>query len=423
MQIKAPKGCRDIYGVEAGQLQYLERVYYDLAKKFGFQEIRVPTFEQTELFQRGVGETTDIVNKEMYTFEDKGGRSMTLRPEGTAPVVRAYLEHGMANLPSPLKLFYSMNVFRYERPQKGRYREFQQFGMELIGASGALAEAEILSFLDSFFKKLGLVDYQLALNSLGCNACRSAYNEKLKDYLVEHSSELCPDCVGRSQRNPLRCLDCKNPNCAPVLNSAPLPADLLCSDCQAEFTKLLAALDQLGINYYLAPRLVRGLDYYTGTVFEFQSDKLGAQTAILGGGRYDKLIAELGGEPTPAVGYAFGVERLRLELEAGGLLPEFQPRADLSIVSFADTGVEALVLANNLRAAGLVVDCDLMGRSFKAQMKQANRQGARYLLVLGTDELQAEEVEIKRLSDGSTAMVLKSEITKYIKQSEEANGR
>lgn len=418
MSIKAPKGCRDIFEPEVKQIQYLERVYRETAEAYGFMEIRVPTFEQTELFQRGVGETTDIVNKEMYTFMDKGGRSMTLRPEGTAGVVRAYLEHGMANWPSPVKLYYNYHVFRYERPQKGRFREFQQFGMELFGAPGAMGTAEILSFLHSFFQRLGLHDYSLQLNSIGCQDCRPVYNETLRSYLALHREALCPDCQSRLERNPLRCLDCKNPKCQEIMAEAPLPSDCLCASCAEEEAALLEILARLGVSYELNRQLVRGLDYYTGTVFEFVSDELGAQSAFCGGGRYDNLVAELGGAETPAVGFAFGVERLRLELEAKGLLPEGETRPVLQLISFADTADEALILAAKLRQTGLRIETDILGRSFKAQMKQASRLEPQYIAILGVDELAAGQVELKRQADGQTEKIALEALAQFLLEGE-----
>lgn len=414
MMIQAPKGTKDIYGNEAANVRWLEDMFADVATRFGFAEIKLPTFEHTELFQRGVGDATDIVQKEMYTFLDKGDRSITLRPEGTAGTVRAYLEHGMASEPSPLKFFYCLNNFRYERPQKGRYREFTQFGVELFGSESPMAEVEVLSLLVTYFAALGLDEYQLHLNSIGCADCRPAYHAELKAFLEAHHDELCEDCQSRYATNPLRTLDCKNESCQAVLQDAPKPAEHLCEACDAHYADVKRGLDQLGIAYEEDPKLVRGLDYYTRTVFEFLSDGIGAQSAICGGGRYDDLVETLGGPPTPAIGFAFGLERLRLELEARGIPMQGTEQPDLYILAFDDTRGAALKLAQDLRGVGLAVETDIMERSFKAQMKHANRINARKLLVLGTDELEAETVQVKDMASGEDVDVPKDELDEYL---------
>lgn len=414
MMIQAPKGTKDIYGTEAANVRWLEDMYADVATRFGFKEIKLPTFEHTELFQRGVGDATDIVQKEMYTFLDKGGRSITLRPEGTAGVVRAYLEHGMPSEPSPMKFFYCLNNFRYERPQKGRYREFTQFGVELLGSESPLAEIEVLSFLVTYFAAIGLDEYELHINSIGCDKCRPTYHAELKKFLAAHHDELCEDCQARYETNPLRTLDCKNEKCQLVLEDAPKPADYLCDDCDIHYTHVKEGLDQIGIEFEEDPKLVRGLDYYTRTVFEFVSDGIGAQSAICGGGRYDNLVETLGGPPTPAIGFAFGLERLRLELEARGIEMPGVERPDLYILSFEDTRGPALHLAQRLRAEGLTVETDIMERSFKAQMKHANRIYAKHLLVLGSEELKADTVQVKNMASGEETEIAKAELDDYL---------
>lgn len=401
MKIQAAKGTYDILPEATPAWRMLEKKFHKVCRSFNFQEIRLPTFEQTELFQRGVGDSSDIVQKEMYTFIDKGGRSMTLRPEATAGVVRAFLEHGLSSEPSPQKLYYIMNNFRYEKMGKGRNREFHQMGCELFSSPEADADAELISLLDIFFKQLGLHDIKLKLNSIGCAKCRPAYFAVLKDYFQDKLGMLCQNCQDRFDRNPFRILDCKEDSELDIIKEAPLQKDYLCPDCQAHFTCLQKALDNLQINYEVDGHIVRGLDYYTRTVFEFISENIGSQGTICGGGRYDGLVEELGGQRTPAVGFALGVERLLLELESQKIDLEGQRGPDLYLLAFPETSNQAEKIAYDLRFKGFSVEYDLMKRSFKAQMKYANRIKAKYLLVLGQDELASGQVRLKHMADGS----------------------
>lgn len=400
MKISAPKGTRDILPAEIGNWQRAEQVFADICSRYSYQEIRLPTFEQTELFQRGVGDTTDVVQKEMYTFLDKGGRSMSLRPEGTAGVVRSFLENGMASWPSPVRLWYNITAFRYENVQKGRYREFHQFGCEVFGAAGPVADAELISLLALFFAELGLGQTALHINSIGCPVCRSVYHEKLRDYLRPQLADLCPTCHDRFEKNPLRILDCKELKCQPIARAAPALLDHLCPDCQAHFDGLCRNLDELGIAYQIDKGIVRGLDYYTRTVFEFVSEHVGTQGTICGGGRYDSLVESIGGPATPGIGFALGVERLLMELAAQGITQPAAARPTVYMAALGEAAVKARSLCARLRQSGVRAEIDLMERSFKAQMKYAGKSGARYLLVLGTDELERGEARLKELASG-----------------------
>ncbi len=405
MKIQAPKGTYDILPGATPAWRMLEKKFHEVCRSFNFQEIRLPTFEQTELFQRGVGDSSDIVQKEMYTFIDKGGRSMTLRPEATAGVVRAFLEHGLGSEPSPQKLYYIMNNFRYEKMGKGRNREFHQMGCELFSSAEADADAELISLLNIFFKQLGLHDIKLKLNSIGCAKCRPDYFTVLKDYFKDKLGCLCQNCQDRFDRNPFRILDCKEDCELDIIKEAPLQKDYLCPDCQEHFNRLQQALDNLGISYEVDGHIVRGLDYYTRTVFEFVSENIGSQGTICGGGRYDGLVEELGGQKTPAVGFALGVERLLLELESQEISLAQRTGPDLYILAFSETADRAEKVAYDLRSKGFCVEYDLMKRSFKAQMKYANRVEAKYLLVLGQDELVSGQLRLKNMADGSEQIV------------------
>ncbi len=397
MKINAPKGTRDILPGEIAGWQHVERVFADVCARYGYQEIRIPTFEQTDLFERGVGDTTDIVQKEMYTFEDKGGRSMSLRPEGTAGVVRSFLENGMASLPSPVRLYYNITAFRYENVQKGRYREFHQFGVEAFGAQGPAIDAELISMLDLYFKSLGLEKTSLRINSIGCPQCRCEYQQKLKAFLEPHLSELCGNCQERFNKNPLRIIDCKEDQCQAITADAPTQLDHLCPDCQIHFDGLKDQLDALALDYTIDPRIVRGLDYYTRTVFEFISDHVGTQGTICGGGRYDGLIAEVGGPQTPGIGFALGVERLLMELEAQSVpLPAARP-ITLYLAYLGGGEMAARSICYRLRKKGIRVDTDLMNRSLKAQMKFAGKSGAEFIMVLGEDEIESGQAGLRSL--------------------------
>jgi histidyl-tRNA synthetase len=401
MKISAPKGTRDILPADIAAWQQAERLFASVCTRYGYQEIRIPTFEATELFQRGVGDTTDVVQKEMYTFDDKGNRSMTLRPEGTAGVVRSYLENGMASWPSPVRLWYNITAFRYENVQKGRYREFHQFGCEVFGSEGPVVDAELISLLTLFFKEIGLGQTSLRINSIGCPVCRTAYNEILKDHIRPHLSTMCPTCNDRFEKNPLRIIDCKEKQCQPVTKTAPALLDHLCPDCQTHFDGLCHQLDELGIAYTIDKGIVRGLDYYTRTVFEFVSEHVGTQGTICGGGRYDGLVESIGGPHTPGIGFALGVERLLMELAAQGVATDAAPVPLVYIAGIGErAAAKARQLAYQLRQAGIQAEVDLMNRSLKAQMKYASKTGALFTLVLGDDEISSGTGKLKAMADG-----------------------
>ncbi|MEA5048932.1 MAG: histidine--tRNA ligase [Eubacteriales bacterium] len=399
---KAPKGTKDVLPEQSYQWQYLEALIRDIVKKYGFLEARTPVIEHTELFLRGVGETTDIVQKEMYTFQDKGERSITLKPEGTAGVVRMFVENNLFAETQPTKMYYLYNpVFRYERPQAGRLREHHQFGVEFFGASRPTADAECISVATELLSKLGCGGLTVRLNSIGCPKCRPNYHETLKSYLRGHYDELCETCKVRFEQNPLRVLDCKVESCQKIANDAPVISDYLCEECREHQNSLLKLLDGMGIHYVIDPRLVRGLDYYTKTVFEITSESIGSQSAVCGGGRYDGLVEEIGGPHTPAVGFGLGMERLLLVLENTGMQIDKPVRYDLYLASMGQEAEEkAFFLANDLRRKGVKVEIDHVGRSVKSQLKYADKVGARYVLVLGGDELSKNEAKLKRMSDG-----------------------
>ena len=401
MNLNAPRGTRDILPEEAERRRALERAFADVCERYGFGEIRVPTFERTELFVRGVGDASDIVRKEMYTFTDKGDRSLTLRPEGTAGVARAYVEQGMSSWPAPVKLWYNMNMFRYEKMQKGRYREFWQLGCEVFGSDSPQADAQVIGLLETFFRELGLGEVDLEINSIGCPLCRADYHEALRQYYAAYVEDMCEDCHDRFERNPLRMLDCKEAYCQSLAMKAPSQLDYLCDECKVHFDKVKSYLDEMEMSYRLNSRLVRGLDYYTKTVFEFVSSHVGTQGTICGGGRYDGLVREIGGIDVPGVGFALGVERLLLELDAQNVPFGKAQSPDLFIASFPSTAANALDLAQTLIRSGLKVETDVMGRSLKAQFKAADRMEAHYVLVLGDTEVSISRGKLRRLSDGS----------------------
>ncbi len=399
---KAPKGTRDVLPEQSYQWQFLEARIREIVKKYGFLEARTPVFEHTELFLRGVGETTDIVQKEMYTFLDKGERSITLKPEGTAGVVRMFVENNLFGETQPTKMYYLNNpVFRYERPQAGRLREHHQFGVEFFGAARPSADAECIAVATELLGSLGCGGLTVRLNSIGCPKCRPHYHEALKAYLREHYDALCDTCKVRFEQNPLRVLDCKVESCQKIADGAPVIGDYLCEECRDHQDHLLVLLDGMGIRYVIDPRLVRGLDYYTKTVFEITSESIGSQSAVCGGGRYDGLVEQIGGPHTPAVGFGLGMERLLLVLENTGFSIEKPVRYDLYIGSMgAEAEEKAFLLADALRKSGAKVEIDHVGRSVKAQMKYADKLGVRYVLVLGGDELSNGEAKLKRMSDG-----------------------
>ncbi len=399
---KAPRGTQDCLPGESYKLRFMENALGETAGNFGFREIRTPVFEHTELFMRGVGDTTDVVQKEMYTFNDNGNRSISLRPEGTAGTVRAFLEHGLFNEPLPQKYYYLTSCYRYEKPQAGRLREFHQFGVESLGTGSPAADAEIISLAHQIFDFFELDSIRLEINSIGCPECRKHYHEALLQYFNEKKGELCETCLSRLERNPMRILDCKSPVCSAIAEGAPVVIDFLCEECETHFGKVKKHLDAMDIPYTVNPRIVRGLDYYTKTVFEFVSDSIGAQGTVCGGGRYDGLIKELGGNALPACGFGMGIERLTMLLDAQGKkLPE-EPRPSLYIAPASpEQSYLAMKLVNDLRYEGLSALTDLGDRSLKAQMKYANKKNALYTAVLGEDEAAKGSVNVKNMDTGA----------------------
>lgn len=398
---KAIKGTQDILPDSVYKNQFIEQTLLDIAGKFGFREIRTPVFEHTELFQRGVGETTDVVQKEMYTFDDKGGRSITLRPEGTAGAARAFLEHGLFNEALPQKFCYIINCYRYEKPQAGRWREFQQFGVEMLGAAHPAADAEVISLANEVFAFLGIEGIELQLNSIGCPECRKKYHAALKEYFEARKEELCPTCLGRLEKNPMRILDCKSPICKEIAEGAPAIIDYICEDCSKHFESVKKYLDKMNIEYTVNPRIVRGLDYYTRTVFEFVSTEIGAQGTVCGGGRYDGLIEELGGSHVPSLGFGLGTGRLLMLLEAQGIELPQPSSCDIYIAPMGENAsYEAAAIVADLRAGGISAQTDVVGRSLKAQMKFADKIGAKYTMVLGDDEIASGKAKIKNMDSG-----------------------
>ncbi len=397
----APRGTQDVLPEESYKWQYIEQTLTALSQKFGFHEVRTPVFEHTQLFDRGVGDTTDIVQKEMYTFEDKGGRSITLRPEGTASVVRCSLEHGLLGRSLPLKMSYLIDCFRYEKPQAGRYRQFRQFGAEVFGSQHPACDAELIAFVSQIFETLGVGDIGVEINSIGCPKCRPMYHDKLRAYFNQHIDQLCPTCRERLEKNPLRILDCKNDSCKEVAAGAPKGIDNLCEECHDHFEGVKTRLDAMGIRYTVNPQIVRGLDYYTKTVFEFVSQNIGAQGTVCGGGRYDGLVQTLGGAPTPAIGFAIGLQRLMLVMEHAGAFMGRDTVCDLYIASIGEAAsVKSQQIAMDLRRQGFFCESDVQGRSLKAQMKYADKLGARYTLVLGDDEIAAGRGKVKNMETG-----------------------
>lgn len=402
MLTQAPRGTFDLYGQELLEWKNVEKEIERVTSEFNFKEIRTPIFEHTELFLRGIGDTTDVVQKEMYTFEDKGGRSITLRPEWTAGVGRAYLEHSLYAEVQPTKLYYVGPCFRYEKPQAGRNRQFSQFGCELYGAADPAADAEVMALAHTLLQRLGITNVTLHINSLGCPDCRRRYNRVLTDYFESRKDKLCPTCQERLTRNPLRILDCKSPICQEIVKGAPSTLDSLDDECRNHFEELQRRLMAMAIPFEVDPGIVRGLDYYTRTVFEFVCNDIGAQGTVCGGGRYDSLIEELGGAPTPAVGFAMGIGRLLLARQALQAAPAVSEPLDIFVGSMgARASVQAGELALQLRRAGYTAETDIMGRSVKAQMKYANKLGARYTAILGDDELDQNRIRLKNMQDGT----------------------
>lgn len=401
-----PRGTNDVVPGEIELWQELEEKIREVCRAYGYQELRTPMFEHTELFQRGIGDATDIVEKEMYTFEDRGKRSLTLRPEGTAPIVRAFLENNLGSGALPVKLYYYGPMFRYERPQAGRYRQFTQFGFEVLGSSDPLLDVEAIALPLELYKSCGLSGFEVQINSIGCPNCRPSYREELVNYFEPHVDRLCKSCQSRLDKNPLRLLDCKVESCQEILEGAPQITGHLCGECREHFDQVLAYLEALGISYKLNPHLVRGFDYYTKTVFEVTSSELGSQNAIGAGGRYDGLVEELGGKPTPAVGFAVGVDRLLLALKGQGKLQAKVKGPDAYLVHFGgESKLKAAQVLQFLRGRRFWAELDHLDRSIRAQMKAANRLNSRYVLIFGEEELKNNHVLLRQMDDGSEQMM------------------
>ncbi len=414
--IIAPRGTHDILPSEAYRWHMIEDKIKDICLKFGYKEIRTPMFESTELFERGVGDTTDVVQKEMYTFLDKGGRSITLKPEGTSPIVRSFVENSVYANPQPTKLYYLYPCFRYEKPQAGRLREFHQFGIEVFGSYAPSIDAEVISLAMSLLSRLGVSGIDLNINSIGCPTCRKAYNEKLKDFYRSHLNELCETCRERFEKNPLRILDCKSEVCKKISADAPMLLDHICDDCSTHFESLKKYLEIMEIPYNIDATIVRGLDYYTKTVFEIISHNEGSEGTICGGGRYDGLVSEIGGPEMPGVGFGMGLERLLLVLESIGRLPENNECPDIFIANIgenADIFTQKLIF--DLRKEGIAAERDYLNRSVKAQMKYANKIEAKFAAVVGDDDISADKVNLKNMTTGESVEIPFSKIAEYLK--------
>lgn len=410
---QSPKGTEDLLPQDSYRWQYLEKSFKDVCDSFGYKEIRVPTFEHTELFERGVGDTTDVVQKQMYTFLDKGGRSVTLRPEGTSSVARCFLQHSLYAQAMPLKMFYNAACFRYENKQKGRLREFHQFGVEAFGSYGPSIDAEIISLALTFLKNVGLSDLSVNINSIGCPECRKKYNEALKEYFRPNLSELCQTCNERFERNPLRILDCKSPICGEIAKGAPTILEYICDDCREHFTGLQKYLDAMQIQYKIDTGIVRGLDYYTKTVFEIISGPF----TVCGGGRYDGMIEEFGGDSVPGIGFGLGIERLLIRLDDLGIEIPKEDGIDLYIAPLGDDArIFVQKLVYDLRKQGANVETDHMQRGLKAQMKYANKIGAKYSVVIGDDEIKNNVVNLKNMDSGDEEKVILNDIISVIKE-------
>ncbi len=415
--INIPKGTKDVIPSESYKWHFVEDKVRQVAKEFCIQEIRTPVFEHTELFLRGVGDTTDIVNKEMYTFNDKGGRSITLKPEGTAGVARAFIENGLGENPQPTKMYYITPVFRYERPQAGRLREHHQFGVEIYGSAAPQADAEVILIARAMLNKAGIKDDMLSLNinSIGCPKCRADYNKALKEYFSARIDEMCPTCRERLDKNPLRILDCKEERCKQIAADAPVILDYLCDDCKKHHDQLCSALQAAGVKYTIDPHIVRGLDYYTRTVFEFISTAIGAQGTVCGGGRYDGLVQQVGGKPTPAAGFGMGIERLLMVMQNTGIEIPAPAGPDAYLAPLCEQGYAvSLAMAERLRAKGFAIEREISGRSLKAQMKYAAKIGARKVVFIGEDEIAKGIYTVKNMADGTSSAMTEEELTEAL---------
>lgn len=402
MLTNAPKGTKDMLPDQSYKWHYVEGKFADICRKYGFREIRTPMFEHTEVFARGIGDTTDVVQKEMYTFNDHAGRSITLKPEGTSGVVRAFIEHKQYAEVQPTKYYYDTDCFRYEKPQSGRLRHFHQFGIEVFGTSDMIADAEVICLANDFLTELGVNETELRINSVGCPECRSKYREALKDFLRPRYEELCGTCKDRFERNPMRILDCKSEICQEILKDAPRMLDYLCDDCRGAFEELKANLTSMGIDFTVDPNIVRGLDYYTKTAFEFVTTKIGAQGTVCGGGRYDHLIEELGGPPIPGVGFGLGIERLLMVMEASGAYFPPDEGVEVFIAVMGDRAKAfGLKLCREMRQKGIVAEMDTLARNIKGQFKYADRLHAKYTLIIGDNEIEKGVVSVKDMANSS----------------------
>ncbi|MBR0374831.1 MAG: histidine--tRNA ligase [Mogibacterium sp.] len=416
MAINAPKGTKDVMPKDAYKWHYIESEWRKICAEYGFGEVRTPVFEATELFNRGVGETTDIVQKEMYTFKDLGGRSITLKPEGTSPAVRAFIDSKQFAEIQPTKVYYDTGCYRYEKPQEGRLREFHQFGIENFGASNMLADAEIIDLGAEFLRRMGITDIELHINSVGCRKCRPLYRKALQDFLRPKYDCLCDTCKSRFTTNPMRILDCKSQEDQDLVKDAPLMIDYLCDECRTAFEALQKHLDALGIDYIVDPRIVRGLDYYTKTAFEFVTTKIGAQGTVCGGGRYDHLIEEVGGPDMPGVGFGLGKERLLLLMDKCGSFMGTKENPQVFVAFVGDAAQEyALALTKELRTAGVRAEMDTQGRKLKGQLKLANSLDAVYSVVIGDDEIANGELTVRNMAESTQEKVQRGSLIEYIR--------
>lgn len=404
---KKIKGTEDVLPKDSYRWQFVEDVMRKESAAYGFKEIRTPVFEHTELFARGVGQTTDVVQKEMYTFDTKGGESVTLRPEGTAGAARAVLEHGLVNDSLPIKASYFVSCYRYEKPQAGRLREFHQFGLECYGTQSPVADAELICAAQSIFDRLGIKQLRLEINSIGCPTCRAEYHKALKEYFYGYKDELCETCNSRLEKNPMRILDCKSPVCSKIAQCAPKITDYLCDECKEHFASVQKYLDAAGVEYTVNPTIVRGLDYYTKTVFEFVTDFIGAQGTVCGGGRYDGLIEELGGKHLPSLGFAMGIERLLMLMDKQGIEIPKPSTCDLYVAVMGESAsLKSFEIIKAVRSCGLIAETDIVGRGLRAQMKYADKIGAKFSMVLGDNEIEQGKAVIKNMSSGEQTEIV-----------------
>ena len=404
---KKIKGTEDVLPKDSYRWQFVEDVMRKESAAYGFKEIRTPVFEHTELFARGVGQTTDVVQKEMYTFDTKGGESVTLRPEGTAGAARAVLEHGLVNDSLPIKARYFVSCYRYEKPQAGRLREFHQFGLECYGTQSPVADAELICAAQSIFDRLGIKQLRLEINSIGCPTCRAEYHKALKEYFYGYKDELCETCNSRLEKNPMRILDCKSPVCSKIAQGAPKITDYLCDECKEHFASVQKYLDAAGVEYTVNPTIVRGLDYYTKTVFEFVTDFIGAQGTVCGGGRYDGLIEELGGKHLPSLGFAMGIERLLMLMDKQGIEIPKPSTCDLYVAVMGESAsLKSFEIIKAVRSCGLIAETDVVGRGLRAQMKYADKIGAKFSMVLGDNEIEQGKAVIKNMSSGEQTEIV-----------------